>query len=378
MLDDGSWHLAAAHGASVNQQGSFYIRGEAYDFTKKLEVAAAYIAARDANGGNRPIISGLQDTCRVSRSFIRKVETELNVYGRVLRPSEIQQNREGPVGPGSRSLDEIDGAVLLFLYLQEPSRTLRNYTQFLEELTGTIVSESTVCRWFLYAFPFRGGLCRPNLVPFDKFRPDNIQRALDYIEVIATIAPERIKVGDEKHLKGDSIMRRKTRRHPIEGYVPEVIVTPDFRNRYHLTGFCSINPQTTDSAVWCSLHEVINDAEQFAIELEYAIHDRFLRGGDVLVLDNATVHTGGINSVLEDYMWEQYGIFVLFLPARAPEWNPQEQVWNLLERKLKQLSLRVCRAAGKHATAHAAIDILESVTYDEVRQMYVHAGVLRR
>ena len=186
MLDDGSWHLAAAHGASVNQQGSFYIRGEAYDFTKKLEVAARYIAARDANGGNRPIMSGLQETCRVSRSFIRKVETELNVYGRVLRPSEIQQNREGPVGPGSRSLDEIDGAVLLFLYLQEPSRTLRNYTQFLEELTGTIVSESTVCRWFLYAFPFRGGLCRPNLVPFGKFRPDNIQRALDYIEVIAS------------------------------------------------------------------------------------------------------------------------------------------------------------------------------------------------
>ena len=92
------------------------------------------------------------------------------MHGRVLRPSEIQQNREGPVvGPGSRSLDEIDGAVLLFLYLQEPSRTLRNYTtQHLEELTGTVVSESTVCRWFLYAFPFRGGLCRPNLVPFGK------------------------------------------------------------------------------------------------------------------------------------------------------------------------------------------------------------------
>ena len=270
------------------------------------------------------------------------------------------------------------GAVLLFLYLQEPSRTLRNYTQHLEELTGTVVSESTVCRWFLHAFPFRGGLCRPNLVPFDKFRPDNIQRALNYIEVIAAIAPERIKFGDEKHLKGDSIMRRKTRRHPIEGYVPEVMVTPDFRNRYHLTGFCSINPQTTESAVWCSLHEAINDADQFAIELEYAVHDRFLRGGDVLVLDNAAVHTGGVNSVLEDYMWEQYGIFVLFLPARVPEWNPQEQVWNLLERKLKQLDLRVCRAGGRHTTAYAAIDILESVTYDEVRKMYVHAGVIQR
>ena len=59
------------------------------------------------------------------------------MHGRVLRPSEIQQNRKGPVvGPGSRSLDEIDGAVLLFLYLQEPSRTL--YTEKLHTAFGGI------------------------------------------------------------------------------------------------------------------------------------------------------------------------------------------------------------------------------------------------
>ena len=52
-------HFAAAHGASINQQGSFYIRGGAYDFTKKLEVAAAYKATLDANDGNRRKISGL-------------------------------------------------------------------------------------------------------------------------------------------------------------------------------------------------------------------------------------------------------------------------------------------------------------------------------
>ena len=44
-----------------------------------------------------------------------------------------------------------------------------------------------------------------------------------------------------------------------------------------------------------------------------------------MVLDNAAIHTGKENTVVEDYLWDTYGIFLLFLPARAPEWNPMEQ-----------------------------------------------------
>ena len=31
-----------------------------------------------------------------------------------------------------------------------------------------------------------------------------------------------------------------------------------------------------------------------------------------MVLDNAAIHTGKENTVLEDYLWETYGIFLLF------------------------------------------------------------------
>ena len=145
-----------------------------------------------------------------------------------------------------------------------------------------------------------------------------------------------------------------------------------------MTGFCSINPHTTQSAVWCSLNEVVNDADQFALELEYAIQSGFFTGGDILVLDNAAIHTGRNNSVLQDYLWEEYGLFLVFLPARAPELNPQELVWKQLVGELKQLDLRVCRAVGQHATAYAAIAILGNVTYEEVWQYYVHCGVIPR
>ena len=156
-----------------------------------------------------------------------------------------------------------------------------------------------------------------------------------------------------------------------------MIVTPDFINRYNLTGFSSINPDTTNKAVWYSLSECINDADRFALELEYAICSGFFRGGDVLILDNAQVHTGKENTVLQDYLWDEYGIFLLFLPARTPEWNPMEQVWKCLVQKLRDIPLKTCREIGEHATAYAAIDILSKITHSEVRRFYVGSGLIQ-
>jgi hypothetical protein len=66
------------------------------------------------------------------------------------------------------------------------------------------------------------------------------------------------------------------------------------------------------------------DAKIFAFEIKDAIALRFLRAGNVLVMDNAANHTGKENTVLEDWLWEEHSIFTLFLPARAPEWKPIE------------------------------------------------------
>ncbi len=68
--------------------------------------------------------------------------------------------------------------VLYILHWQERTRSLKSYVYWLFYCTGTIVSESsTVSRWFNHAFPVRDRLCVPNLVPYDKFRPGNIEKA---------------------------------------------------------------------------------------------------------------------------------------------------------------------------------------------------------
>jgi hypothetical protein len=69
------------------------------------------------------------------------------------------------------------------------------------------------------------------------------------------------------------------------------------------------------------------DADLFLMQIETAIVKRFLRSGDILVLDNAANHTGKGNTMLEIWLWEEHSVLVLFLPAQVPEWNPIELMW---------------------------------------------------
>ncbi len=57
------------------------------------------------------------------------------------------------------------------------------------------------------------------------------------------------------------------------------------------------------------------DANLFSFEIESAIANQFLQAGDVLILDNAANHTGKGNSMLEEWLWEEQMVLVLFLPA---------------------------------------------------------------
>ncbi len=86
--------------------------------------------------------------------------------------------------------------------------------------------------------------------------------------------------------------------------------------------------------------------------------------GEVLVLDNAANHTGKGNTMLENWLWEEHSVLVLFLPAQAPEWNPIELMWNCLTQRLKYFNL--LNVTGSHRVVESAATILKSITYDEI------------
>ena len=308
-------------GVQLTKRGRYYQRGKNYDLNMKLLVAATYLDAQEQSieegRGPRPIISRVANDCSVSRKFVRKIEGELMSEGHVVAPADIYRDRVSAVGPGSICLDEFDRFILYRLYKRHPQRSMKSYVNWLFYYTGTIVSASTVTRFFNHGFPISGCFCKPNLVPYDKFRPGNIEKAKEYIRILARLDPTRIKYGDEKSLKGKSIYNKKARRDVVSSVVPAVIIDPDLRNTYSIIGICGIDRKT--SPVRYRITESTVDAELFAIEIEAAVASDFLRADDVLVLDNAANHTGKENSVLEEWMWEYHQIYVLFLPARTPE-----------------------------------------------------------
>ncbi len=71
------------------------------------------------------------------------------------------------------------------------------------------VSKQTISHFFLHAFPFRGSMTKPNLVPYDKFRLENVARMHEYVNFIVQFKPSQLKFGDEKSLKGQELFCRR-------------------------------------------------------------------------------------------------------------------------------------------------------------------------
>ena len=97
-----------------------------------------------------------------------------------------------------------------------------------------------------------------------------------------------------------------------------------------------------------------------------AIAKKFLRRGDVLVLDNAAIHDKGDNTELVNWLYNSHGIAVLFLPTRSPELNPIELIWRNLVMKLRTVDV----SSRSHACADAAFHILSRMSHRSVEGTY--------
>ena len=134
-------------------------------------------------------------------------------------------------------------------------------------MTCTVVHESTISRLFKESFSYSATLCKPNIIPFGRLRPENQWRAAEYFKIIAAYDPYRIKFGDEKHLKGREVFNRRNRRNPFTGEVPPSVGIPDLTNTYSLTGFCSIDRRS--SPVFAIIHDAMNGAKKFQLQLSW-------------------------------------------------------------------------------------------------------------
>ena len=67
--------------------------------------------------------------------------------------------------------------------------------------------------------------------------------------------------------------------------------------------------------------------------------------GDVLIMDNAAIHSGSEARILEDVLWSTQvngraiNILVVYLPTCLPELNPIELVFHILAHRLRSYNI---------------------------------------
>ena len=172
------------------------------------------------------------------------------------------------------------------------------------------------------------------------------------------------------------LYNRRVRACPITGTVPQTIVASDFRNTYCIMGMISIDPRRSTPMVY-TIGEDNHDSFAFRDFVESAILNGWLRPYDILVCDNAAIHEKGFNTDLSDFLWNEPGldgrplrILLLPLPARSPELNPIELIWNALGKRLRTIERP--RTEVNHAIARYASYFLNNIERDLVVDTYRH------
>ena len=95
-----------------------------------------------------------------------------------------------------------------------------------------------------------GGLKASQIIPVDKFRPENIDSYESFCVFVSGIQTERLCFVDEKSLRGAELLNVKWRADPLTGEAPAHIVNPDFRNTYCVMGIYLVNQMKLQSFLY--------------------------------------------------------------------------------------------------------------------------------
>ena len=110
--------------------------------------------------------------------------------------------------------------------------------------------------------------------------------------------------------------------------------TPPLRYRYRhdrisaISGI-AVSPTRFHCTLYCHLYEDNIQGEDVLMFLRHLL--RQVRGHLIVLLDNGTIHRGEPG---QDLLTRTSRLHVVSFPAYAPELNPDEGVWNPLQRAL--------------------------------------------
>jgi hypothetical protein len=208
-----------------------------------MNVSQAYVSLFQENYPTRPSIRAVAKKAKVGKRCALKVIDELVLAGTLIDPDTMKQDRlDKKVSTFHLSVEE--EIFLLSLHTENPARPNISYAKELRDLCRTTVTVQFIGKWFLNRFHFFGPFCRPNLVPKDKFRPENLLRCMEF-RLILEQPPDHSKFHwlDEKHIVNKDVKATKVRADPRTGHIPCIYINRDFRDACNLFAITSANPR---------------------------------------------------------------------------------------------------------------------------------------
>jgi hypothetical protein len=173
------------------------------------------------------------------------------------------------------------------------------------------------------------------MVPLDKWKPANIRAYHEFMGTIATLKlHNKYHFIDEKHIVNKDCYNNRVRADPLSGAVRCICVSGNFRKAYNMIAIIRLSGK--DPPMHYSIGEENGTAANFMAYIEYLLGIGWFEPYDVLILDNAAIHSGAEATIVADLLWEVRRVLVVPLPTRAPELNPIELIFHILARRLRQ------------------------------------------
>jgi transposase len=263
---------------------------------------------------------------------------------------------------------------------EKPARPNREYVAHLATYYGTVVSTSFISEWFKTRFNHKGSFRKPNLVPLDKFRQENVIRFIEYkLKCQLIYDHSRFCFVKEKHLVNSDSVPKKLRCCPLSGRMDFIAVSGDFREAYNLIACISGNPLKQRPLVY-TIGKENGTAAAFVSFCQMMVVSGWLCHDEILVMDNAAIHTGGDCEDLERFFWDTVldgrplHILVIYLPTRSPELNPIELIFDLFSRRVTSYRLRHDAGPVDRAIIRYGTQVLNQISYETILRCFRHCG----
>jgi len=182
------------------------------------------------------------------------------------------------------------------------------------------------------------------------------------LQTICELPIEKLKFGDESHIVAKGLHSKR-----VLGIVGKRSYTRDSTLHQTSASLSILTSLTNETPFFVDYRVESNTQSDFSNFIFLACQHGFLKNGDYLVVDNASIHTAAETvHVLSDIL-DAFGIKVIKLPAYSPELNPCELVFSRMKRHIRNHKTLTNRSN----LCSEIIDALSNITVAELLNYYI-------